>query len=265
MLRARMTGAYPPLRVYGPPGIAARILAAVDSIDWDRIGDDGPELHLAEINTDRVHWSFSKVGKGVQGHAESVLEDGVLLRQPDYCVRCATLDHGIPVLAFSLELSPRYSICKQRLLASGYAPGPWLNELKHALRRGDLQAMIEVPAGATVSVAQLRRELVDSVPGEKLCYATDFADTEDNRKTVLQLARHADLFFCEASFTEEDLAQAQATSHLTTRACGEIAAAAGVKRLVPFHFSKRYNSEPQRVYEQIANSCGSVRIAHFAY
>lgn len=36
------------------------------------------------------------------------------------------------------------------------------------------------------------------------------------------------------------------TGHLTARACGEIATAAGVERLIPFHFSRRYESDPYR-------------------
>jgi ribonuclease BN (tRNA processing enzyme) len=42
---------------------------------------------------------------------------------------------------------------------------------------------------------------------------------------------------------------------LTTRACGEIAAAADVARLVPFHFSRRYQHDPQQIYQEIDRVC----------
>jgi ribonuclease BN (tRNA processing enzyme) len=45
------------------------------------------------------------------------------------------------------------------------------------------------------------------------------------------------------------------TRHLTARACGEIATAAGVERLIPFHFSKRYEDEPERIYNEVAAVC----------
>ena len=77
---------------------------------------------------------------------------------------------------------------------------------------------------------------------------------------VGDLARGAQCLLCEASFLNQDRAQAERTGHLTTRACGEIAAAAGVRYLVPFHFSRRYESEPWRVYEEIAAVCPQVVI-----
>lgn len=89
------------------------------------------------------------------------------------------------------------------------------------------------PPGMARRIAE---ELTLIVPGEKLVYATDLADTVENRRRLVSLAENADAFFCEASFLEADRAQADRTGHLTARACAEIAAAAKVKRLVPFHF-----------------------------
>ncbi|MGH7946104.1 MAG: hypothetical protein ACRD1R_09475 [Acidobacteriota bacterium] len=62
-------------------------------------------------------------------------------------------------------------------------------------------------------------------------------------------------FFCEASFIEADRAQAERTGHLTARACGEIATAMAVVHLIPFHFSRRYDGEPERVYEEVRAAC----------
>jgi ribonuclease BN (tRNA processing enzyme) len=72
------------------------------------------------------------------------------------------------------------------------------------------------------------------------------------------LAKHAHTLFCEAAFSEADVAHATANGHLTTRACGEIATAAGVARLVPFHFSRRYADDPQPLYEELRTACANV-------
>ncbi len=69
------------------------------------------------------------------------------------------------------------------------------------------------------------------------------------------LAQGAHTFFCEAAFAEAEIGIASRTGHLTTRACGEIAAAAGVKCLVPFHFSKRYENNFGSLYDEIKNVC----------
>jgi ribonuclease BN (tRNA processing enzyme) len=72
---------------------------------------------------------------------------------------------------------------------------------------------------------------------------------------LIALAKHAHTFFCEATFTEAETEQASRTGHLTTRACGEIATAADVGRLLPFHFSRRYENNPQPIYEEIETVC----------
>lgn len=80
------------------------------------------------------------------------------------------------------------------------------------------------------------------------------------RPSPAGLPGSAQYLLCEASFLSQDRAQAERTGHLTARACGEIAAAAGVRYLIPFHFSRRYESEPARVYDEIAAVCPQVVI-----
>jgi ribonuclease BN (tRNA processing enzyme) len=89
--------------------------------------------------------------------------------------------------------------------------------------------------------------------GQVVVYATDLADTPENRAALVDLARGADVLVLEAHFAEADAAKARATRHLTTRACAEIAAAADVGVLVPFHFSVRYEREAARLYAEIAS------------
>jgi ribonuclease BN (tRNA processing enzyme) len=87
-------------------------------------------------------------------------------------------------------------------------------------------------------------------------YATDLADTPSNRERLVAFAAGADVLICEAAFIGADAAQAERTGHLTARACGEIAAAAGVARLIPFHFSRRYETDPDPVYDEVEAGLG---------
>lgn len=160
-----------------------------------------------------------------------------------------------PVLAFALEPAPQINVRKDRLRAWGLAPGPWLGALKRHLQAGERAAAVTLPDGRVESTATLAAELVLVSPGKKLVYATDFSDSVENRRRLIALASGAHTLFCEATFVEADAAQAARTAHLTTRACAEIAAAAGVARLVPFHFSRRYEQDPARIYEEIATIC----------
>lgn len=250
-LRARMTGEYPPCRIYGPPGTAYHIGSLIDGIAWDRIEEAGPEFHVADLSAGHIEWTLLKPGH-VSKHLEARMRsDDVICRYPEYQVRCVGLDHGIPVLAYALDYSAEIHIDRDRLGALGFEPGDWITDLKRLLREGDTRALVELPNGERRAAAELRDNLVITLPGKRLVYATDFADTAQNRERLQALATGADLFFCEATFCKADLSQAEETRHLTANACAEIAIAAGVERLVPFHFSKRYTDRVGDVYAEL--------------
>jgi ribonuclease Z len=70
----------------------------------------------------------------------------------------------------------------------------------------------------------------------------------------------AHIFFCEAAFLAADTHYAELSGHLIAHACGEIAHIAKVERLVPFHFSRRYEEKPQRIYDEVRTACGKVTV-----
>lgn len=184
--------------------------------------------------------------------------DGVLLSEPAFRLRAAVLDHGTPSLAYCFEHAPELNVRKKRLAAKGLHPGPWLRELKQRVAAGDLSASIDLPDGTASPASELASELLRVSPPQKLVYATDFADTPPNRQQLKTLANDAYILFCEAPFIEADREHARSTGHLTARACGEIAAAAGVHHLVPFHLSQRYQSDPWCVYQEIKSTFSRV-------
>ena len=57
---------------------------------------------------------------------------------------------------------------------------------------------------------------------------------------AVELARGADLLVCESTFAAADAELADRHGHLTSVEAAEIAVAAGVRRLVLTHFSRRY-------------------------
>jgi ribonuclease BN (tRNA processing enzyme) len=246
-------------RLYGPPGLAGHIQGFIAGILWDRIGDRGPVFEVAELHDGCLRLVGLQAGRPQAiPLGERVVKDSVLLDEPGFQVRCAVLDHGTPVLAFAFELATQVKIRPERLAERGLAPGPWLTGLKQRILAGDFTAGVELPDGSQETVAELAADLTLSGEGGRLVYATDFADTPENRRRLAALANGAHCLLCEASFLMRDRGQAERTGHLTTRACGEIAAAAGVRLLIPFHFSRRYQHEPREVYDEIAAACPQV-------
>jgi ribonuclease BN (tRNA processing enzyme)/energy-coupling factor transporter ATP-binding protein EcfA2 len=258
LLRSRI-GDFSVCRLYGPPGIADNIVGLVSGIHWDRIGEHGPRFEVAELHDTRLIRFAIQAGHAVVSKMDEVpVTDGVVLDESAFRVRAITVDHRTPVLAFAFEPPRQLNIRKERLIARGLAVGPWLGELKQRIADDKREALIRLPGGQTERASVLGDDLVLIAPGQKLVYATDLADTADNRERLTGFAKGAHTFFCEATFVEEDVDKAISTGHLTARACGEIATAAGVEHLVPFHFSRRYEDEPERVYEEVRAVCSRV-------
>jgi ribonuclease Z len=258
LLRSRF-GDFPGCRLYGPPGLTGHIKGMIDGVLWDRIGDTGPRFEIGEIHGDRLVRALLQAGRrDIDSLPEIPIEGGLIVDDPLFQVRTATLDHRTPVQAYAFESKPKISVDTAELKAMKLEAGPWLNRLKELIGKGKPQEMVQLPDGTRRAAGEVGDRLLIVTPGEKLVYATDLADTEANRRALTALAHRADFFFCEASFLEEDSDQSRRTGHLTARACGEIATLADVKQLVPFHFSRRYEKRPEAVYQEISAVCSRV-------
>ena len=175
--------------------------------------------------------------------------DGVLLDCASFQVRTVPLEHhAIPSLAFAFEEHMHINVWKNRLDELGLPTGQWLTGLKEQVRAGapdntPITVHWRTRNGARdriVPLGELKTQVLEFVPGQKVCYVTDVADNPRNREALTRFLRGADLLFIEAVFLDEDRQHAERKAHLTARAAGEIARAAAVRAAVPFHFSARY-------------------------
>ena len=259
LLRSRI-GPFPPCRVFGPVETISRIENFLGAITWDRIEENGPIFEVAEIEGDTLKRARLQPGKAMQHLQDQPIVAGRILAEDDYTISAAVCDHNTPSVAYSLEFQQEIKVRKKRLAESGWAPGPWLGRLKRCVTAERPDEEIELPDGSRKKAEELIRELLIILPGKKLAYVTDLADTPENYRKVTELVSSAHTLFCETSFMEKDRDKAKSTQHLTTLAAIRIARDAQVKRLVPFHLSKRYERNPEVVYEELLEAAGPVRI-----
>jgi ribonuclease Z len=240
------------LPVLGPAGFAARVHHRLQGYTWNLADRIEAELafEVTEVTGPAAGpWPRTRfrLRGGFRPEPLPPAEPGTPLRiGPMLSLRAAVLDHGTPCLGFALEEAAHGNIGRTRLEAMGLPTGPWLTGLKQAVLEGrpddhpvpvfaraaEAAAAPRLPLGALRAAVTVR-------PGQRIAYLTDLADTPENRRAAVALAEGADPLFIEAPFAAADAAHAAARRHLTTRAAGEIARAAGVRRVEPFHLSPR--------------------------
>jgi len=127
------------------------------------------------------------------------------------------------------------------LKAKGLPVGPWLSDLKKAIREHS-------PGNTRFVVSRKRyvleelRDVAKITEGQKISYVTDISMNRSNIQKTIEFVRDSDTLYCEAYFLEEDKERALERFHLTAKVTGMIAREAHVKRLVAMHFSPKYRN-----------------------
>lgn len=134
-----------------------------------------------------------------------------------------SLDHTVPAVGWRLEEPARRHLLPDRLAKFGI----------HGAAAGELEREGSVRVGG-------RRVVIDEVsevrPGQVFAFVMDTRRCD----AIVELARDADLLVCEATFLDGEEDRAADFGHLTARQAAELAAEAGVRRLVLTHFSARH-------------------------
>ncbi|SHI70833.1 ribonuclease Z [Roseomonas rosea] len=257
------------LRLVGPAGFAQRLFHRLQAYTWNLANRIPADLSF-EVTEVQAAGSWPRTRFRLHGGfqpepmpAQPASPDGTVLHLGPLRLRAAVLDHGTPCLGFALEEEAHLNVWRNRLAEQGLPTGPWLSALKAAVMAGrpddepiPIYARRGEAPGAPVQPLGQLRGLIGVTPGQRLAYLTDFADLPANRAAAIALARDADILFIEAPFAAADAEIALDRRHLTTRAAGEIARAAGARRIEPFHFSPRYAGEEERLLAEVAQAAG---------
>jgi ribonuclease Z len=248
------------MRLFGPPGLIEQVAHRLAAYTWNLVRDypedfgiSVTELHpggRGVVAGFSCRTAFQREDLGTQ-----TITDGVLVDDETVRVRGVLLDHKIRCLGFSLEEKAHVNVWKTKLLELGLPVGPWLKDLKQAVLRGDADdAPLRVwwRDGAEVReralpLGWLKERVLQIVPGQKVAYVVDAVYHAENARAIVELAWHADVLFIEAAFLHQDAERAADRAHLTAHQAGLLAREAGVKAMVPMHFSPRYSGQGDRL------------------
>ena len=242
------------MHLFGPPHFLEQVEHKLSAYTWNLVENYLTDftLTVTEIHPDgtAIRASFhcqSAFRRQDEEHLRLV--DGVLLDEDIFRVRCVILDHKTPCLAFLLEEKSHINIWKNHLTEIGLPIGPWLQELKQAIMRGEPDdAQFRVwwrDQGALQEkyfpLGELKSKIVRIVPGQKIGYVTDVVYHQTNAAKIVALVRDADMLFIESTFLQKDAQRAAEKYHLTAHQAGLIAREANAQNIIPFHISPIYS------------------------
>jgi ribonuclease Z len=248
-----------PLHLFGPQGLADHVAAKLGGYAWNLLDERSPDfvITVSEFATARIVRACTFRARAKFRCEETQPPDlppGLLLSEEKLRIEATELDHGIPCLAFALQETLRVNVSKDGLKALGLPVGPWLNAAKRAVRSGaGDDTHVEVPGG-TMPLGRLKESAFRVAQGQRIVYVTDAAGTPENLEKIAALAKGADQLFIEAAFLAADGDLAAKRHHLTAATAGALARRAGAKRVIPFHFSNRYEEREEEVRREVRDA-----------
>jgi ribonuclease Z len=234
-----------PLRVYGPANITDCIEGKLKGYTWNLIKEYPLKIKVFSITDNKISsYSFHAKTRFEKIEDSVSTFDGTVLKEPLFRVKSAQLDHQVQCLSFSLEEEYHININKAALTEMGLPVGPWLSEVKNAIRENKSGNTEFVISNKTHKLDELK-EIITITKGQKISYVTDASLTDNNINKIIELVHDSDTLYCEAYFLEKDRDRALERSHLTAKTAGRIAREARVKDLVVMHFSPKYRKESE--------------------
>lgn len=234
-----------PLRIYGPSNIVECVEGKLRGYTWNLIKEYPLKIEVFCIDRDRIislsfhaENCFEKVENGIEPFK------GILLKESLFTVKAVQLNHQIPCLAFSIEEDFHININKVSLKERGLSVGPWLSELKKAIRE-NLSSDKEFKLSDRTYMLDELRDITIITKGQKISYVTDVSIDDVNIRKIIEFVRDSDTLYCEAYFMDKDIERALKRSHLTARIAGKIAREANVRNLVVMHFSPKYRDKKE--------------------
>ena len=185
------------------------------------------------VGSEKMLWRAITLGSEKQHFEIRVFEltpDTPLKRQ-GYSIIPFTVEHG-DRMAIGYHLTEETRLGRfnpEKAREMGIPEGP----LWGKIHKGET---VQLPGGRTIKPAEL---VGPSRPGRRVVLTGDSRPSEG---TVIA-ATGADILIHEATFATEEAPRALETGHSTAREAAEVAAKAGVKKLVLTHVSARYSRD----------------------
>lgn len=235
-------------QIFGPAGTAEILQHRFRGYWWNLIEGQEATWLVTDVSGQRLtDYRFELAESFATRHEQAtrqlsndcdngVVELGTVVKTGDYSIDAMQLCHHGSSIAYRLTEKGRQNIVMDSVTELGLKPGPWMKEVKAP----DGPATIDID-GKTWQRSDLQEKLIVETPGESIAYVTDFLLDQETFDVLAEWLSGCQTLVCEGQYRHEDKELAERYHHTTTDQVSRLAAAAGVRELVLFHLSDRYD------------------------
>ena len=242
-----------PIFIWGPDDTSEILHHRLLGYKWNLIGTTGGNWFITDINNNSQIQFYIKfpdafLNKNMVGK-KGIKEN--LFENKNFVINSIRLNHIIPSIGYILTENPLHNIDPEKLEQLNLPHGSWLEKIKDLSIEDSTNIEIE---GREFSVGKLRKDILETTKGESIAYLTDFILDESSKEKLNQFLKGCDTLVCESQYLNKDLQLAKTNYHLTAMQAASIAKEAGVKKLILFHISERY----QKNFAEVLNEARKI-------
>ena len=160
------------------------------------------------------------------------IETGIVEETDEYVIRCQSVRHNVPSLAYSIEEKKKPRFLREKAIELGIPVGPAFGKL-HNGEEVEIDGKIIKP----------EQVLGEPRKGIKLTYSGDTVPCEE----MIEFAKESTLLIHESTFTSEEAQNAIDHGHSTASDAGYVAKQSNSKRLILTHISTRYGESYSKI------------------
>ena len=160
------------------------------------------------------------------------IETGIVEETDEYVIRCQSVRHNVPSLAYSIEEKKKPRFLREKAIELGVPVGPAFGKL-HNGEEVEIDGKIIKP----------EQVLGEPRKGIKLTYSGDTVPCEE----MIEFAKESTLLIHESTFTSEEAQNAIDHGHSTASDAGYVAKQSNSKRLILTHISTRYGESYSKI------------------
>lgn len=160
------------------------------------------------------------------------IEPGIIEETEEYIIRCQSVRHNVPALAYSIEEKKKPRFLREKAIELGVPVGPLFGKL-HNGEEVEIDGKIIKP----------EQVLGEPRKGIKITYSGDTRPCEE----MIDFAKDSTLLIHESTFTCQDEENAEDHGHSTAADAAYVAKQSNSKELILTHISTRYNGEFSKI------------------